>query len=251
MSEVQLPPSRYRQPDPLSPGPISDRNTFEDWETEVSNQLALRADRHGWATVPYVWKYSAANQIKADSVGILTNRFEAGMKLRFKQPGSASFVYAYVTSVSNNLLNIVTNTTATLANAPIKDLSFSRDESPVGFPKSLNFSPSLVVVAPLTITGLSVTYAHFKITDKWVNLSLAAYFESTNTGVAVSFTAPVACAVTNAKNAGYGYLNDANVPYGLAVDITSNTSNVLVTAIQRTFATGNPYWIYLGLTYPI
>jgi hypothetical protein len=94
----------------------------------------------GWYPIANSWAYASPTTINVPAGA--TYRNNVGDKIRFKQGGE--YKYFYVTGVTSALLTVTGGNVYSVANAPITDIYYSRDISPVGFPGYHSWTPAFI-----------------------------------------------------------------------------------------------------------
>ena len=94
---------------------------------------SIKGGLDGWTPVLEGWSYASPNTITVPSGA--TSRHKKGDKIRFTQ---TTVKYGFITNVADTLLTIAVNTDYTVASAEITLPSFSREESPMGYPAYFN-----------------------------------------------------------------------------------------------------------------
>lgn len=176
----------------------------------------------GWREVTDSWVYASATTITVPTDA--TTKYSVGDKIRLTQ---TTVKYFYVTAVAATTLTISGGTDYTLVNAAITEVSYSKAQSPLGFPKEFNWTPSWT---NLTVGDGTLNYAAFSIQQGIIKFKLKFTWGSTTSAAGV-FTFSLPSGVTLASLSagdhieGVGSFNDANgAKYVTLVEYVSTTT---------------------------
>lgn len=177
----------------------------------------------GWREVTDSWVYASATTITVPTDA--TTKYSVGDKIRLTQ---TTVKYFYVTAVAATTLTITGGSDYTLANAAISDVSYSKAQSPLSFPKSFNWTPTWT---NLTVGNGTLDYCAFTIQQGVFKFRLKFTWGSTTSAAGV-FTFSLPSGVTLATLAagdhieGIGSFFDASAStkYATFIEYVSTTT---------------------------
>jgi len=105
----------------------------------------------GWTSVSDSWSYASASTITVPSGA--ASLYKKGDKIKFTQ---TSVKYFVIVAVADTLLTVAVNTDYVVANAAISAISYSHQDSPIGFPTYFTYAPTWTAdsgVAPAIVNG--------------------------------------------------------------------------------------------------
>lgn len=105
----------------------------------------------GWQSVTDSWTYASATTINVPSGA--ASLYVKGDKLKLTQ--SSIVKYFYVVSVADTVLTIIGGTSYTFTNSAVSDIYVSHQNTPIGFPQSMNYTPTITSGGgtPTTVTA--------------------------------------------------------------------------------------------------
>ena len=103
----------------------------------IQTQFTGKISVDGWTAT--TGTYASANTITIASGG--ASKYTKGDKLRLKQ--GAGYKYYSIIAVADTLLTVTGGSDYTVADATITDMYYSHGASPVGFPVSFNYTPTV------------------------------------------------------------------------------------------------------------
>lgn len=105
---------------------------------------------NGWTSVSDTWSYASASTITVPSGA--ASLYQKGDKIKLTQ---TTVKYFYIIGVADTVLTITGGTSYTLVSAAISDISVSHQNTPVGFPQSMNYTPTITSGGgtPTTVTA--------------------------------------------------------------------------------------------------
>lgn len=184
------------------------------------------ASDSGWREVTDSWAYASATTITVPTDA--TTKYSVGDKIRLTQ--SAAVKYFYVTAVAATVLTVTGGSDYTVANSAISAISYSKAESPLGFPDWFNYTPTW---ANLTVGNATVT-ALFSMSGKTVTGTIS-YIHGTTSSVGASptFTLPVTASsrYSNTYSLGTVYMEDSGVAGYWGFFRGANTTTVFPAAV--------------------
>lgn len=157
-------------------------------ETKLKNQALDQSTFTGWYPANETWTYASATTITVPSGA--ASRYSIGDRIKLTQTTVKYFV---VIGVADTVLTVTGGSDYTVANAAITNNYFSHEMSPVGYPASFNYTPTITPGS-----GSITTYTAsgtFQIYNKFV--SIYFYIDVTNNGTGgstINVTLPVSLA---------------------------------------------------------
>jgi len=138
----------------------------------------VSADVYGWVNLGLSATYVSATSFTV--VGDYVSYFALGTKIKLT---NSTIKYGYILSATysapNTTINLIPNTSYSLANAAITDVKISY-ASPPDFPGYLTWTPSIVAV---TVVGTPTYLGRFKITQSrlyfWISMSATTSIATT------------------------------------------------------------------------
>lgn len=145
----------------------------------------------GWIEVSDSWSYASATTVTVPTDA--ATKYSVGDKIKFD---NSSTKYFYIVAIAATTLTLSGGTDYTVANSAISAIYYSKAETPLNFPASFNYSP--------TITGFSAnptnTVYDFFIRGSWLTVSIRQSTGGTSNAATFTITAPVVAAtVTNGQ----------------------------------------------------
>ena len=160
----------------------------------------LQTSVDGWTPATGTWTYASATTITvpAGATGIYSDY----CKLRWKQGGG--WKYAYGKLSSDTVMVIYAGSDYTVAEAAITDVYYSNAATPVGFPNSFSWTPTLTGWSSVP-TGSYI----FSINGKQLVLSIQQFVDGTSDSASLRITPPLPLAESDI-NAGIWLLAKDN-----------------------------------------
>ena len=202
------------------------------------NQFATGLDNleTGWTTGVGTWTYASATSITIPSGG--ASLYAVGDRIKLTQ---TTVKYFYVISVADTALGITGGTNFTLTNAAITSPYFSHMATPVGFPNSFTYSPTIAFTAGAAPTTPSGTY-FFALNGRVCTVSTYTTYTGAGTTVtAATITLPIAHA-TGTQSA-YGHLGVGTTPNPTVTDIVTTLRLQCTSSSATRLIAGASYFI--------
>lgn len=201
--------------------PNSDGSANQLLKTDGAGELGFvtgsTIGNDGWTPVSDSWSYASASTVTVPSGA--ASLYKKGDKVKFTQTTVKYFV---ITGVADTVLTFAVNTDYVVANAAISAISYSHQDSPIGFPTYFTYAPTWTAdsgVAPAivngTITGrYNITSNGLCFVEIIVSMGSSSTFGSG--GTAYRLDLPVAFANSNGMLFGCHY-NDSSTASGNTV----------------------------------
>ena len=123
----------------------------------------------GWVTDTGTWSYISASAIAVPTDA--TARFAVGDKIKIIQPSNTK--YFYVRQIPSATVLYVAG--STVGNEAVTSASYSKAESPIGFPQYFDYTPTGIAATNVTLTG------RYCLKGRTVQASIKATFSNTIT----------------------------------------------------------------------
>ena len=121
----------------------------------------------GWMPVSESWSYASATTITVPSGA--ASRFQVGDKV--KCTNNSTTKYFYIRAVASTTLTVTGGSDYTVHDSAITSIYVSRAESPLGFPRYFNFTPTITASGG-TAPSFSSTTAYFTMRQNEVFVSV-------------------------------------------------------------------------------
>lgn len=189
----------------------------------------------GWREVTDSLTYASATTITAPTDA--TTKYSVGDKLRLTQ---TTVKYFYITGVAATTLTITGGSDYTLVNAAISDVSYSKALTPLNFPQSFGWTPTLSGLFDDADWTKACTFAmHGKTIVARLKLTSTTTSPMGGAG-SPTFTLPVASvAYTNVRtvlSSDVGLVDaDSSTPRGWIRWLTTTTADIVVENVAATY----------------
>lgn len=174
----------------------------------VGLSIVRKGNWDGWISAGETWTYASASTINVPAGA--ASKYAKGDKIKLTQ---TTVKYFSVVAVADTLLTVTGGTGYTVANAAISLNSYSHDDSPVGFPSSFAYTPTLVWTAGTAPSGaVGSTKANFKVVGNMVHLNVAYVDFATPGATVTGVTVSLPFAVTTQFQFAHGSISSAGIP---------------------------------------
>ncbi len=172
----------------LATGVIDDDTFATASATKLATSESIRNFvGSGWVSANETWTYASATTITVPSGAV--SKYAIGDKIKLTQ---TTVKYFYIVGVADTLLTIMGGNDYTLTNATISDNYYSHQQSPIGFPSVLFYTP--------TYTPESGTYTSIRNLERYFSLNggmvtVVCAFDGTCSGTPayIDVALPVKC----------------------------------------------------------
>jgi len=210
-------------------------------------EVVVESIGSGWVFDLNTWTYASATSFTVP--GDQRAMFTKGRKIGAYQ-GSA-WVWGTVLSSTygapNTTVNLIPNTSYSLANAVISQAIYNIIENPNTFPEYFNYSPTIASGAG-SITSYTVNFARFKVIGNMVHVS--CHFTITNNGTGsgdIRITTPIVAAIS-AYGAGREIAAVGNM---INIQTTTGAATFELFTVTNTYPGGTGYQIMFSIGYLI
>lgn len=181
----------------------------------------------GWMNASFTenspWVYASATTITVPTDA--TTYYQVGDKVRLKQ--GAGYKYYYIVAVAATLLTVTGGSDYTVANAAITDYDISRGNSPLGFPTTFNWAPTLV---GFSADPTNTSY-RFSITGNVCNVNVIQSTPGTSNSTELKISAPrtAAASLQTWGNLCWLSIDSGGYVSPAVATIDASASNIVVT----------------------
>lgn len=144
--------------------------------------IAGRVDNTGWTPARETWAYASATTITVPSGAV--SKYSVWTKIRFQNNDSGTYLYAYIIGAADTLLTVVGNA---VPNATLTDNYYSNAVSPVGFPISFDWVPTITGFSSVPASGIY----RFSIVGNVITVMVRQPNDGTSNATTFGITAPV------------------------------------------------------------
>jgi hypothetical protein len=173
-------------------------NSYHAATITVGSAKWLREiDNDGWMPVTATW--TRTGNFTFTITGDVTATYRKGTKVRYKDGGSYEYGVVGSSSYSapNTTVTLITNSNYAMAAATITDTYLSYTETPEGFPRYFDYTPTYSASGSMTYTSVGTTFATWTTKGPTIFVRLIA---DGTTGGTASITLFATAPITEASN---------------------------------------------------
>ena len=155
-------------------GPTGPNNITTSTTTNITGYLygdgsnvGTKGTQDGWILAGETWTYASSTTITVPSGA--ASRFQVGDKV--KCTNNSTTKYFYIRAVASTTLTVTGGSDYTVHDSAITSIYVSRAESPLGFPRYFNFTPTITASGG-TAPSFSSTTAYFTMRQNEVFVSV-------------------------------------------------------------------------------
>lgn len=185
---------------------INSSNQIEYGASGLS--IIKKGNWNGWVDAGESWAYASPTTITVPSGA--ASKYAKGDKIKLTQ---TTVKYFSIIAVADTLLTITGGTDYTLVNAAISLNYYSHEDSPVGFPGSFAYTPTLVWTAGTAPSGaVGVTKVYFKVSGDFLHINVGYVDFATPGATVTGVTISTPFSISTQYQSAYASLTSAGIP---------------------------------------